>query len=136
MAKFGYTSRRQMDPRPGKRYATEYYKQSGRERTRTEQHIVKTIEALWSRASETPDGIEALERPMPGFRRAETKGAYSAIDVMTDLLEQMRSGKDIPSGMLGRWNRLFEGTGREIEMVLESELPPLNPVYEELFSDH
>jgi hypothetical protein len=35
----------------------------------------------------------------------------------------MTSGKDIPSGMLGRWNRLFAGTGLEIDMVIESELP-------------
>jgi hypothetical protein len=43
---------------------------------------------------------------------------------MRDLVDQLDAGKDIPSGMLGRWNRLFAGTGLELELVPESELPP------------
>lgn len=135
MAKFGYVTKRQMEPRPGRSYATEYYKQSAGERRRTQEHIEATIRKLCERAQETPDGEEALLRPMPGFQRRETRGAYSAADVMGDMLTQIQSGKDIPSGMLGRWNRLFAGTGHEIDMMPEAQLPPLNPVYEELFDD-
>lgn len=122
--KFGYTHRREMEPRPGRKYSTVYYKQSARERARTLQHVETVIQRLGDRVLENPGAEETLLEPMPGFQRRETKGAYTAMDVISDLFEQMRSGKDIPSGMLGRWNRLFAGTGLEIDMVIESELPP------------
>ena len=121
--KFGYTHRREMEPRPGRKYSTVYYKQSARERARTQQHVETVIQRLGERVLENPGSEESLLEPMPGFQRRETKGAYSAMDVISDMFEQMTSGKDIPSGMLGRWNRLFAGTGLEIDMVLESELP-------------
>jgi hypothetical protein len=121
--KFGYTHRREMDPRPGRKYSTVYYKQSARERARTQRHVETVIQRLGDRVLENPGSEQALLEPMPGFQRRETKGAYTAMDVISDMFEQMTSGKDIPSGMLGRWNRLFAGTGLEIDMVIESELP-------------
>jgi len=121
--KFGYTHRREMDPRPGRKYSTVYYKQSARERARTQRHVETVIQRLGDRVLENPGAEDALLEPMPGFQRRETKGAYTAMDVISDMFEQMTSGKDIPSGMLGRWNRLFAGTGLEIDMVIESELP-------------
>lgn len=121
--KFGYLNRREMEPRPGRRYSTVYYRQSASERRRTLQHVERVIQRVGERALEDPGALEAIVEPMRGFQRRETRGAYSAVDVMGDLLGQMQSGKDIPSGMLGRWNRLFDGTGLEIDMVLESELP-------------
>jgi hypothetical protein len=132
MAKFGYVAKRTMEPRPGRTYSTEYYKQNRPERRRTQKHIESVIERVYERASET-DTVEALTEPMKRFQRRETKGAYSVLDIMSDLLQQMKSGKDVPSGMLGRWNKLFDGTGAEIEMVLESALPPTNPNLGDLF---
>jgi len=121
--KFGYTHRREMEPRPGRKYSTVYYKQSARERARTQRHVETVIQRLGDRVLENPGSEQALLEPMPGFQRRETKGAYTAMDVISDMFEQLTSGKDIPSGMLGRWNRLFAGTGLEIDMVIESELP-------------
>ena len=132
MAKFGYVTKRAMEPRPGRTYATEYYKQSASERRRTKKHIESVIERVYEKAHES-DTVEALTMPMKKFQRRETKGAYSILDIMSDMLEQMKSGKDIPSGMLGRWNRLFDGSGSEIEMVMESDLPPTNPLLGDLW---
>jgi hypothetical protein len=126
MPKFGYLSIREMEPRIGRKYSTKYYKQSRPERLRTEEHIQQTILDVGQKALENPGMEQALLEPMKGFQRAETKGAYSAVDVMNDMLTQIQAGKDIPSGILGRWNRLFEGTGREIDMVPEAELPDSN----------
>jgi hypothetical protein len=126
MPQFGYLTRRQMDPRPGRNYATEYYKQSASERARTQKFVETTILKVGELALTCPDGVHTLTQPMRGFQRRETRGAYSAYDVMNDMFEQMRSGKDIPSGMLGRWNRLMEPHGLAIEMVRETELPPSN----------
>lgn len=91
MPKFGYQSIRRMDPKPGRTYATDYYKQSKSERARTEQHVLRTIKTMGERAAEN-DGWDALTTPMKGFQRRETKGAYSALDVMADLLEQLEAG--------------------------------------------
>lgn len=134
MPKFGYQSTRKMDPKPGRTYATEYYKQSKSERARTEQHIQRTILDVGNKVLENPGMEEALLEPMKGFQRRETKGAYSAMDVMSDILTQIQAGKDIPQSMVNRWNRLFEGTGREIEMVPESELPDSN-VFRQVFQE-
>ena len=135
MAKFGYVTKRQMDPRPGRTYATEYYKQSAAERRRTHEHVEAVIKKVCERALSMPGGTDLLTAALPRFQRRETKGAYSAHDIMKDMLDQMISGKDVPSGMLGRWNRLFENTGDEIDMIPESELPHRNPMYKELFDD-
>jgi hypothetical protein len=132
--KFGYTHRREMEPRPGRKYSTVYYKQSARERARTQRHVETVIQRLGDRVLENPGSEQALLEPMPGFQRRETKGAYTAMDVISDMFEQMTSGKDIPSGMLGRWNRLFAGTGLEIDMVIESELPAPTE-FSELFQE-
>lgn len=133
MAKFGYQSTRKMDPKLGRTYATEYYKQSKGERARTEQHVRNTIQQVGDRAAEN-NSWDALKEPMKRFQRRETKGAYTPLDVMGDLLDQLEAGKDIPSGMLGRWNRMFDGTGCEIDMVPESELPDSN-LFREVFQE-
>jgi hypothetical protein len=135
MPKFGYQSTRKMDPRPGRTYSTEYYKQSRSERARTQEHVESVIRRIGDKVAENPGMEETLLEPMKGFQRRETKGAYTAVDVMSDMLEQLNSGKDIPSGMLGRWNRLFDGTGNEIDMVLESELPDRN-LFRQMFDDN
>ncbi len=134
MAKFGYQSTRKMDPKPGRTYATEYYKQSKRERARTQEHVESVIRQVGDKVAENPGMEETLLEPMKGFQRRETKGAYTAVDVMSDMLTQLQSGKDIPSGMLGRWNRMFDGTGCEIDMVPESELPDSN-LFREVFQE-
>ena len=124
MAKFGYLNRRQMDPRPGVRYATEYYRQSAVERARCQQHIEQVIQQVGTLALTTDENLQAISEPMPGFPRSRGQPNYSALDVMRDLILQLDSGRDIPSGMLGRWNRLFAGTGLDLDLILESELPP------------
>lgn len=135
MAKFGYQSVRKMEPRPGKKYATDYYKQSTAERRRTVEHIERSVKQVGDNAQAVPGGWEELQKPLREFPRRETKGYYSAWDIMSDMINQIDAGKDIPSGCLGRWNKLFDGTGREIDMVRESELPPPT-TFGQLFGDN
>ena len=126
MAKFGYTSRRKMDPVPGRKFSTEYFKQSRKERTRTLNHVDRVLQQLGEQALCDAEALTEITKPLKNFARKETQGHYSALDIIGDMSEQMHSGKDIPSGMLGRWNRLFAGTGNEIDMVPEADLPPAN----------
>jgi hypothetical protein len=132
MAKFGYTSRRKMDPVVGRKFSTEYYKQSRKERARTLQHVDRVLQQLGEQALSDPEALTEITRPLKSFARKETQGHYSALDIIGDMSEQMHSGKDIPSGMLGRWNRLFANTGNEIDLVPEEELPP-NNTYDNIF---
>ena len=134
MAKFGYTSTRKMDPINGRKFATEYFKQSPRERARTQRHIDRCLMELGNLALADSESMAAISAPLPKFKRKETGGYYSALDIISDMSTQMQSGKDIPSGMLGRWNRLFAGTGNSIDMVPERELPPPTN-YNNLFGD-
>lgn len=126
MAKFGYTSRRKMDPVPGRKFSTEYYKQSHRERQRTQQHVDGLLKQFGEEALADPEALDAITAPMKKYPRKETNGYYSALDIMGDLSTQMNLGKDIPYAMLSRWNRLFAGTGHEIDMVPEADLPSPN----------
>ncbi len=126
MAKFGYTSRRKMDPVPGRKFSTEYYKQSCKEQKRTQQHVDGLLKRFGEEALADPEALDAITAPMKKYPRKESDGYYSALDIMGDMSTQMNSGKDIPSGMLGRWNRLFAGTGNEIDMIPETDLPPAN----------
>jgi hypothetical protein len=134
MAKFGYTNRRQMDPRPGVKYATEYYRQSATQRARCLQHIERVIQQVGEQALESAGNFDLISEPMTGFPRTKGEPNYSALDVMRDLVDQLDAGKDIPSGMLGRWNRLFAGTGLELELVPQSELPAPT-VFNQLFGN-
>jgi hypothetical protein len=133
MAKFGYTSRRKMDPVVGRKFSTEYYKQSRKERARTLSHVDRVLQQLGEQALSDPEALTEITRPLKSFARKETQGHYSALDIIGDMSEQMHSGKDIPSGMLGRWNRLFANTGLEIDLVPEQELPPTN-TYDNIFA--
>lgn len=134
MAKFGYTHRREMDPVPGRKFSTTYYKQNRKEQQRTKDHVGKILSQLGTDALSDPNAMAALTAPLSRFPRKETQGYYSALDIVTDMWEQMHSGKDIPSGMLGRWNKLFDGTGNELDMVPQADLPPQNN-YNSIFLD-
>jgi len=134
MAKFGYRTLKRLDPRPGRSYATEYYQQGSDERARTEQWIARAVERVAEVADETPGGWEELARPLKNFRRRETQGHYSALDIMTDMLQQLTDHKDIPSGMLGRWNRLMKPYDLEIEMIPEAALPDTT-TFQQLFGE-
>ena len=130
MPQFGYTSTRKMDPVPGRTYSTEYYKQSRRERQRTEDFVRSQLERIGNTALEHPDLWDEFMRGLPDYRKKETQGCYSPAEIIADMYEQMKTGKDIPSGMLGRWNKLFAGTDNEIVLVPEQ---PTGNTYLNLF---
>ncbi len=134
MPQFGYRRIVHMDPRPGKTYSTTYHQQSPQERLRTQQHIDDFIKIIGNSALQDTELFDALTKPHRNFPKENGKGYYSKIDVMADLHAQMHKKPvhDIPSGMLGRWNRLFRGTDAEIDLIPESQLPDDNQ-YHQLF---
>ena len=130
MAVFGYQAIKKMTPRPGTRFATDYYKQSLQERRQLQQHIDWVREEMLLAACRTLQ-VPELERPMRGFPRTNNLDNYSAFDVMNDIREQLQAGRDLPSGMLGRWQRLFQDEpDYQIEMHLDR---PKTPAANHLF---
>ena len=129
MAKFKYKSIKHMTPREGVRYATEYYKQTPAEYTRVTQHIERVVVEV-TRAALAAN-IDLAE-PLKGFPRTAKKPNYSAEDIMADMLDQVDHERDIASGLLGRWNRLFEDNPDFTIEMTEEQLP--NPLFNKLFS--
>lgn len=117
MAQFEYERLKHMTPRPGRRYSTDYYQQTAQQRAATQAWIVSVLQQIAAAADADPAAWSALNRPLPAFRRRESAGCYTAIDIWTDLLAQLVSGRDIASGLLGRWNRLMAPAGLDIELV-------------------
>jgi len=130
MAEFRYKSIRHMTPRSGMKYATDYYKQSKTEYSRLDEHVRQVMEQV-VRRFDAEGLIEELEQPLAGFPRTQKQPNYTALDVMTDMLRQLNSEKDVPSGILGRWNRLFEAN-EDFRIDMQEDRVP-EPVYNRLF---
>jgi hypothetical protein len=121
-----------MDPRPGVKYATEYYKQTQAEYDRLREHIQQACLALAEVARTHPELYAVCYTPLRDFPKSERGQYYTVEEIMSDALAQMLSGKDLPSGMLGRWNRLFAGLSVDIEMVDQARPEPgYNHLFEE-----
>jgi hypothetical protein len=68
-----------------------------------------------------------LTQPITQFRKSNRSEFYTAIEIITDLGDQLREGRDAPESMIGRWNRLFEHrSDMQIQMMPHSELPDHN----------
>ena len=119
MPKFTYQSERHMAPRSGRRYATVYYHQNQHQRLELFEHVTQVTDQLLTLMQQDAGAAAALQEPQTDFRRAETKGYYSALDIVTDLWHQLDAGRDATQGMVGRWNRLFAGTAHQLEFVLD-----------------
>lgn len=118
MPKFKYDSQKTMDPIADRKYSTTYYRFSGREHQRISRHIYETLVSI---AEHTPD--EVLKLPLPGFPRTGRQPNYSAWDIVADLHNQVNYDcKDLPSGMLGRWNRLSDALDDDFAIDLEAKV--------------
>jgi hypothetical protein len=131
MPEFEYTSIRNMEPKPGKNYATDYYKQTEQEYNLLRAHVYRVAAEIMSERDSSRDTLEWTNRPLKAFRKSTRGQCYSLIEIVTDMVAQLASHKDIPSGILGRWNRLFEGTRWDIVMVQEAT--DRTTLYQELF---
>ena len=119
MTKFIYREIKHMTPRDGARYATDYYKQDPKNYDQLQAHIQRVIREITDYAQQH-NCLADLEQPLKGFPRTGGKPNYSALDIMYDMYQQFELGRDLPSGILGRWRRLFADFPEEdIEMVSE-----------------
>jgi hypothetical protein len=128
---FHYTSRKEMEPRPGTNFATTYYKQTQAEYNRLRQHIYLVGADMMARCDGNADHNLWAQTPMKAYRKSVRGQYYTPMEIVTDMLEQFSKQKDIPSGMLGRWNKLFAGTEWDFQLV--SGTPARETTFGQLF---
>ena len=116
---FGYLSEREMPPRPGVKFFTVYYLQSHAEYAMTKHFVVDVAKQLMDLVTESPDAGVWFSEPLPGYRKM-SGGNYTPEDIVTDMVRQFSRQRDIPSGMYGRWRRLFADTPWDFELTQEA----------------
>ena len=114
--KITYNSIKVMEPRDGRGYATTYYQQNHQQRQETLDHIQHVVSEISQVCSADIDMKDWIQKPLKRFGKTTSAPNYSLIEIVSDMAEQLEAGKDIPSGMLGRWNRLFNDTPWDIEL--------------------
>ena len=123
MATFYYRSLKKLDPRPGTKYSTTYIKQDAEEHQRLQAWLVQIAETILAIADVDPDCALWFITPMPDFKKSSRGQYYSPQDIITDMIDQLAHGRDLPEAMLGRWNRMTEGTPWQIEFVKTQDMP-------------
>ena len=119
---FRYHSKKEMAPRGNNSFSTTYYKQHPHQITESKKMLADICEFVYEQMETDPEYAEFMTMPLKGFKR-ENKPNYTPDDIITDMMQQYLDNKDLCSGMLGRWNRLFKGSEYEIE--LEEEISVL-----------
>ena len=133
MATFYYKSLRTLEPRVGSTYSTTYIKQSAQEHERLRNWLVQIAEDIIAISDVDMDCATWFITPMRDFRRSVRGQYYSPQDIITDMIDQLAHGRDLPEAMLGRWNRLTEGTPWQVELLPMSDTKPPQQVRSELF---
>lgn len=113
---FYYKSKKEMPPRGRNKYFTTYYKQYPDQIEESKQMLVEVCQFIYDQLQDDTEYAEFMLTPLAGYTR-ENKTNYTPDDIITDMLGQYMDGRDLCSGMLGRWNRLFKDTEYEIELV-------------------
>ena len=134
MATFTYRTKRTMEPRPGTPFITVYIKQDTAEYERLKSWLVEIAQDIIGISQIDADCARWFTTPMADFRRSRRGEYYSPEDIITDMIDQMAHGRDLTEAMLGRWNRLTEGTPWQIELIATQDTTPPLLVRSSLFA--
>ena len=104
--KYERTGTRTMDPRPGVKYATVYNRITASTRRRMRKELLEITDEIVDECERQSDF--PIIYPLQGFPRTEGRENYTAAEIMSDILNQLKDGKDIPDAMVYRWNKLFQ----------------------------
>jgi len=136
MTQFVYEQLKRMNPRDGVKFSTEYYQMTARQHQTLLDHVIRVAQEVYQHAEATGQ-VAVLQEPLAGFPRKSTgKRNYTAEDVITDLLGYLSAGNDAPSGMIGRWRRLFaEFPEEDIDLIDRIDLEAAkNQTFTRLFA--
>lgn len=138
-AQFEYTHIHKMQPRPGVKFATVYYKQTPEQRELLRQHLMQCISEIAHTLDVNPVEQTFATKPLKGFPKTGGQKNRSLKELLTDTIGECegktRQGqpKDFAQAPLERWNKLFAGTRYEVEMT-QSGLKPRPQLNTKLFT--
>jgi len=121
MAEFKYKRKQEMEPRPGHKFATVYIKQTDLEHARLRNWLVQVAEHILGACEINASLAEWFSSPHRDFKKSVRGEYYTPEDLLTDMINQLALGRDLPEAMLNRWNRLVQATPWEIQMIQEGE---------------
>ena len=106
-----------MEPRAGCKYATIYIKQSHEEHSRLLAWLVERAQDIIAVCDHYPDMAEWFQTPCRDFPRSGGRDFYTPEHILTDMIQQLSLGRDLPRAMWARWNRLTDQTPWTITML-------------------
>jgi hypothetical protein len=121
MAEFRYKRKQEMEPRPGQKFATVYIKQTDLEHARLRNWLVQVAEHILGACEINASLAEWFSSPHRDFKKSTRGEYYTPEDLLTDMINQLSLGRDMPEAMLNRWNRLVCDTPWEVQMIPEAE---------------
>jgi hypothetical protein len=117
-----YQKMTKMEPRDGVKYSTTYVKQTLEQRKELVKHIRQVVEELSYAVEGREDLLDFIRTPLKGFKT--TTGHNRTItDILTDMVNESKGKqknnlpKDFALAPIERWNKLFEDTDYEIDLV-------------------
>lgn len=127
-----YQRTQKMEPRPGQKFSTTYYKQTLEQRQELVQHIQNCMREMVNYLDQHPEHLDwAMNTGLKGFPKT-TGGFRTMWEIMSDIAGeaqgQTRQGlpKDFAQAPIDRWNKLFQGTEYEFVMVQTFGAPANN----------
>ena len=125
-----------MEPRPGVKYATEYLVQTHRDRKKLSRHIATVLQDIAILEHNNPGFIKEMEQPLKAFPKSVKGSYYSAWEIVEDMYKEAtgrkRDGlpKDFAMAPIGRWNKLFKDTERQVELLEEHERTKFGDIFD------
>lgn len=120
MTTFYYKHKQEMDPIGKNPYKTVYIKQSHHEHHRLKNWLVQVAEQIIGTCETNASAAEWFTSPLREFKKSRKGQYYTPEELLTDMIQQLAQGKDLPQAMLDRWNRLTQGTPWEIELIQDA----------------
>lgn len=117
MSTFHYKRLHTMEPRAGRKYATIYIKQSAEEHSRLLNWLTERAQDIIAVCDHSPDMAAWFQTPCRAFPRSGRRDFYTPEDILTDMIQQMSLGRDLPRAMWARWNRLTDQTPWTLTML-------------------
>jgi len=121
MATFTYKYKQEMDPIGDNPYRTIYIKQSHHEHARLRNWLVEIAEQIIGTCEVNASAAEWFTTPMREFKKSRKGQYYTPEELLTDMIQQLALGKDLPQSMVDRWNRLCQDTVWEIHFAQSSQ---------------
>jgi hypothetical protein len=110
MPQFQYQRLLHMQPRPGRRYATVYVKQTAGQRAAFVQWFTQRVAEILELTEQDPEWAQWWQQPDRRFPTADRSHWRSPAEIVEDLLLQISQGHDLARAQIDRWNRLAAHT--------------------------